>query len=97
MKKYGDGPRWWNNDKRTNIAIVGALHTIIEKLDEMNDILKNNRYEGPSKIENNFTRSDGVDNVLTQVLSSSSNTDSIDFLDLTKKRIERNEQRTRKN
>lgn len=90
-----NGPRWWNNEKRTRRTVVDALHTIIERLDEIKELITEKKDKGKAK--NHFSRSDGEDNILEQVLSNMSNDDDMDFLDLTKKGKDRNEPRTRKN
>ena len=90
-----NGPRWWNNEKRTRRTVVDALHTIIERLDEIKELITEKKDE--SKAKNHFSRSDGEDNILEQVLSHMSNDDDMDFLDLNNKGKDRNEPRTRKN
>ena len=37
--KDKNSPRWWNNEKRTRRAVVDALHTIIERLDEIKELI----------------------------------------------------------
>ena len=40
-----NGPRWWNNEKRTRRTVVDALHTIIERLDEIKELITEKKNE----------------------------------------------------